>query len=186
MTPGSAHDGIQFEYSEGNMRLKLIPAASFWVAGFCAAALLAQSTPAPPAANLNQLMRGLFFPLSNAIFAGQRVDPGTIPRAPEPSAASDPLTGVFGGWEALENSALTLIDAADLLMTPGRTCSNGRQVPVTAPDWTRFADQLREAGRAAYAAAQSRSMERILEASDTLATSCANCHNRYRRASRCQ
>jgi hypothetical protein len=169
------------------MRSQLI--RIIFVAGvlICAGALLAQSEPAAaPAANLNQLMRGLFFPLSNAVFAGQRVNPAEIPRAPEPSAASDPLTGVFGGWAALENSALTLIDGADLLMTPGRTCSNGREVPVKAADWAKFVDQLRDAGKAAYKAAQSKSMERILEASDTLATSCSNCHNRYRRASRCQ
>lgn len=165
--------------------VRLIPVAA---AVLCAGYLLAQSSerPAAPAADLNQLMRGLFFPHSNVVFFGQRENPAEIKRAPEPSAATDPLTGVFGGWEAVENSALVLIDAADLLMTPGRTCSNGRAVPLNAPDWTRFVDQLREAGKVAYKAAQSKNMDRILEASEGLATSCANCHNRYRRATRCQ
>jgi hypothetical protein len=154
----------------------------------CAGYLLAQSSerPAAPAANLNQLMRGLFFPHSNAVFATQRENPAEIKRASEPSAASDPLTGVFGGWDAVENSALTLIEAADLLMTPGRTCSNGREVPVKAADWIKFVEQLREAGNFTYKAAQSKNIDRMFEASDVLNTSCANCHNRYRRQTRCQ
>src|SRR5258708_13417951 len=100
---------------------RLLTAVLF--AGF----LMAQSSPrtTPPAADLNQLMRGLFFPHSNVVFSTQRQDPANIKRASEPSAASDPLTGVFGGWDAVENSALILSEAADLLMTPGRTSTNG-------------------------------------------------------------
>lgn len=145
----------------------------------------AQRTP-PPAADLNQLMRGLFFPNSNVVFATQRQDPTEIKRAPEPSAATDPLMSVFGGWDAVENSALTLIDGSDLLMTPGRTCSNGKAVPINAPDWEKMVDQLREAGRVAYKAAQSKNIDRMFEASDVLNVACANCHNKYRRATRCQ
>ncbi len=164
---------------------RILPLAG---AVLCAGYLLAQA-PAPaaaPAANLNQLMRGLFFPDSNVVFATQRVDPATIKPASEPSAATDPLDGVFGGWQAVENSALTIVDASDLLMTPGRTCSNGEAVPINAPDWIMFVDQLREAGRVAYKAAQSKNIDNMFEASDVLNTACANCHNRYRRRTRCQ
>jgi hypothetical protein len=158
--------------------------AAVLLAGF----LMAQSSQrtTPPAANLNQLMRGLFFPHSNVVFSTQRDNPAEIKRAPEPSAAADPLTGVFGGWEAVENSALVLIDGADLLMTPGRTCSNGQEVPVKAPDWVKLVDQLREAGKVAYQAALSKNIDKMFEASDVLNTACANCHNKYRRANRCQ
>jgi len=155
----------------------------------CAGFVMAQSSqpPAPPpAANLNQLMRGLFFPHSNVVFATQRLNPAEIQRASEPSAATDPLTGIFGGWDAVENSALLITDGADLLMTPGRTCSNGRAVPLTAPDWAKFVDQLREAGKVAYQAAKSKNMDKMFDASDVLNTACANCHNKYRRATRCQ
>ena len=162
---------------------RIIPVAA---AGFCAGALLAQSSERAPAMNLNQLMRGLFFPHSNTVFAAQREDPAQIKRAPEPSAASDPLTGVFGGWEAVENSALALIESADLLMTPGRVCSNGRPVPVAAEDWGRFAEQVRDAGKVAYDAAKTKNIDNMIEASEVLNTSCSNCHGRYRRANRCQ
>ena len=71
----------------------------------------------------------------------------------EPSASTDPLTSVFGNWEAVQNSALVLSDAADLLMTPGRKCSNGRDVPLAKADWAQFVNELREAGMVAYKAA---------------------------------
>jgi hypothetical protein len=166
------------------MKIAVVAAGAVAFAGF----LMAQALPpaAPPAANLNQLMRGLFFPHSNVVFATQRLNPAEIQRASEPSAATDPLTGIFGGWDAVENSALLLIDGADLLMTPGRTCSNGRAVPLTAPDWAKLVDQLREAGKVAYQAAKSKNIDKMFEASDVLNTACANCHNKYRRATRCQ
>ena len=95
--------------------LQVVAIAAVSSAGF----LMAQS-PQQPAATVNQLMQALFFPQSNVVFATQRQDPEKIQRAAEPSASSDPLTGVFGGWTAVENGALTLVDGADLLMTPGR------------------------------------------------------------------
>src|SRR5262249_34012094 len=111
----------------------------------CAGFLMAQSTEKPkaPASDLNQLMRGLFFPHSNVVFATQRINPAEVQWAKEPSASTDPLTGVFGNWEAVENSALVLNEAADLLMTPGRKCTNGKDVPLARPDWMALVNQLR-------------------------------------------
>jgi len=149
----------------------------------------ASSPASPPAANLNQLMRSLFFPHSNVVFFTQRYDPAAVKSASEPSASTDPLTGVFGGWEAVENSALTLADAADLLMTPGRKCSNGRDVPLANADWAQMVKVVREASMVAYRAALTKNQDKMLEASEVLAASCANCHNKYRpgnAANRCR
>ncbi len=161
---------------------------------FCAGFLMAQSAPksssqaGAPAANLNQLMRALFFPNSNVIFFTQVHNPAEVKPAEEPSTSTDPLTGVFGGWGAVEDSALTLADAADLLMTPGRKCSNGRDVPLANADWTPLVNGLREASMVAYKAALTKDQDKMLEASEVLAASCANCHNKYRlrAASRCR
>lgn len=144
--------------------------------------LTAQSSPkAPaPAADLNQLMRGLFFPNANVVFFTQIHDPAEVKMTPEPSASTDPLASVFGNWQAVENSALVLTEAADLLMTPGRKCSNGKDVPLAQPDWARFVKELREAGMVAYKAAQSKDQANMVKASDVLNTSCADCHNKYR------
>jgi hypothetical protein len=153
--------------------------------------LIAQEPPQPPkpAADLNQLMRSLFFPHSNVVFFTQRYDPKDVKPASEPSGSTDPLTGVFGGWEAVEDAALTLADSADLLMTPGRKCSNGRDVPLANADWAQFVKGMRDASMFSYKAALTKDRDRMLGASEVLAASCAACHNKYRpgaTANRCR
>jgi len=186
-------DGHNRPARRGGLRIKRLMAGLVMsaLAGLVViGSLTAQSPPpaTPPAANLNQLMRGLFFPHSNVIFFTQVHDPAEVKQLPEPSTSSDPLTGIFGNWQAVENSALTIADAADLLMTPGRKCSNGRDVPIANPDWVQMVTQLREAGMVAYKAALTKDQDKMLEASAVLADSCAKCHTRYRlgAANRCR
>ena len=167
-----------------NSRAKRFLMAFVAMAALGAGYAMAQA--AKPVADVNQLMRALFFSNSNVVFLTQRENPDDIRRAPEPSAATDPLMSVFNGWGAVENSALTISDSADLLMTPGRVCSNGKAAPIAEAEWIRFVQILRDAGKVAYEAAKTKDMDKMLEASDVLNTSCANCHNRYRRAVRCQ
>ena len=169
------------------IRYAAVAAPLALLAGF----LMAQDPPQPPkpAADLNQLMRSLFFPHSNVIFFTQRYDPKDVKPASEPSASTDPLTGVFGGWEAVEDAALTLADSADLLMTPGRKCSNGRDVPLANADWAQFVKGMRDASMFSYKAALTKDRDRMLGASEVLAASCAACHNKYRpgaTANRCR
>ncbi len=131
-------------------------------------------------ANLAQLMRGIMFPNSNVIFFAQDKNPADVKIAGDGSASTDPLSGTFGGWAAVENSSLALAEAANLLTIPGRVCSNGRAVPVKNADWLKFVQGLREAGIATYKAAQSKSNEKMLDAADVVTTACSNCHDRYR------
>src|SRR5262249_45808886 len=90
----------------------------------------AQTSSAPIHATLNQLMRAVQFPLSNVVFSSQGDDPAAVKQDDRPSAATDPLRSVFGGWQAVENSALALAESATLLTIPGRLCANGTPVPV--------------------------------------------------------
>jgi hypothetical protein len=173
------------------MRIHRFMAAPAFAAVLFAGSMEAQSSPpaVPPVATLNQLMRSLFFPHSNVVFFTQRYDPAEVKRAVEPSGSTDPLTGVFGGWEAVENSALTMADAADLLMTAGRKCSNGRDVPLANPDWAQLVQGLRDASMVSYKAALTKDRDKLIDASDVLARSCSNCHNKYRpgnAANRCR
>ncbi len=139
------------------------------------------ATPAPQVyANLAQLMRGIMFPNSNVIFFAQDKNPADVKPAGDPSIATDPLSGTFAGWAAVENSSLALAEAANLLTIPGRVCSNGRAVPVKNADWLKFVQGLREAGMTAYKAAQSKSNDKMLDAADAVTTACSNCHDRYR------
>jgi len=56
--------------------------------------------------NLNQVMRGILFPNSNVVFAAQNEEFAKIPQAKDPSTATDPITSVYGGWTAVENSGI--------------------------------------------------------------------------------
>ena len=135
-----------------------------------------------PASTVQQLMQAILFPNANLIFSAQSDDPAAVPRDARPSTSTNPLSGLYGGWQAVENSSLALIESADLLNLSGRTCENGTPVPVDEPQWKAELETLREAGRATAAAARARSQEQISEAAGQLAESCSSCHRLYRRA----
>jgi hypothetical protein len=138
------------------------------------------SAASMPQANLNQLMRGIFYPNSNVIFFAQAKDPAAVPPSKESSTATDPLQNAYGQWQSVENSALALVEGANLLSLQGRKCSNGRVAPITNADWPKFVQALRDAGMLAYKAAQSKNQDNILDAADAMTTACANCHDKYR------
>ena len=111
----------------------------------------AAAAPAPRVyANLAQLMRGILFPASNVVFAAQNDDPDKIPPAKDPATATDLLASSYGKWQAVENSALAMSEAASLLTVPGRKCSNGVAVPIRNADWPKLVQGLRDAGMTAY------------------------------------
>jgi hypothetical protein len=140
----------------------------------------AATSSAPVMANLGQLMKGIIYPASNVVFAAQSQNPAEVKPAPDPSLATDPLASTYGKWEAVENSALALYEAANLLTIPGRKCSNGRAVPLQNPDWAKFVQGLRDAGATVYKAAQSKNQDKIVDAADVMTTACSNCHDKYR------
>jgi len=155
----------------------------------------AQNSAAPAAAkssapravsDLNQLMRSILFNNANVIFFAQNEDPAAVKRDAKPSGATDPLAGVYGGWAAEENSAMALAEAANLLNLPDRMCSNGKTAPVNDPEWQKYVEGLRAAGLAAYQAAQTKNMDKMLDASDQVGTACLNCHDRFRQRTRCE
>jgi hypothetical protein len=148
------------------------------------AAAGANANGAPAAqvhANLAQVMRGIVYPASNVLFAAQDQNPADIkPAVPDPATSPNLLTSAFGQWQAVENSSLALAESANLLTIPGRKCSNGRDVPLNNADWQMYVQQLRDAGMAAYKAAQSKNQDNILTVTDTVSTACSNCHDKYR------
>jgi cytochrome c556 len=131
-------------------------------------------------ATLAQVMKGILYPSSNVIFAAQDENPADVKPAKDPSTATNPLASSYGKWEAVENSAMALVEAANLLIIPGRKCANGLPVPLQNADWAKFVQGLREAGMTVYKAAQSKNQDNILMAADTMTTACANCHDKYR------
>ena len=129
--------------------------------------------------NVRQVMRGILFPNSNVVFAAQSDDPAKVKQAQDPSTAPNPLESVYGGWEAVANSGIALTESARLLEIP-RKCSNGNAAPIGGVTWKQGLTQLREAGRAAYDAAQAKNQDKVLDASDKITEACSTCHDKYR------
>jgi mono/diheme cytochrome c family protein len=158
---------------------------------------VARATPAAapmpalaPGGNMAQLMRGMLFPLANIVFTVQTIDPGIKKTVIQDSSTAgfDFFAwgqGIYQGWDTIDYAAVSLTDSAQLMLTPGRTCENGRPVPVTDPEWIRFTNELAEAGKAAYKASQTRDQETVSKMTDQLNNSCANCHRVYRGRTRC-
>jgi len=141
--------------------------------------------------NMNQLMRGVVYPAANVVFFAQNDNPADVKpaRGQDPALATNPLASTFGGWQAVENAALALTDAANLLLIPGRSCANGVPAPIENPDWSKFVQDLRAAGLKAYTAAQTKDQDKMVEAADILNAACAGCHRKWREkraADRCK
>jgi mono/diheme cytochrome c family protein len=138
-----------------------------------------------PTGNMAQVMRGVLFPSSNLIFNVQNQDPAERPKIgwePGTSAFSwvDWGGGIYSGWELVDYAAIALEEAAPLLLVPGRRCENGKPVPVDRADWIKYAQELADAGRAAYKASQTRNQDAIIAATDVITDACLNCHVAYR------
>jgi hypothetical protein len=133
-------------------------------------------------ATLNQVMQGIVYPAANVLFSAQTEDPAHLERPPsrDPAMATDPLVSVFGGWQAIENSALALTESANLLLIPGRVCSNGVPVPISNPTWSMFVQELRDVGLKAYAAAQAKDRDKMIELSEAINDACVHCHRKWR------
>ena len=130
---------------------------------------------APPTGDLGQVMQGILFPNSNIIFDAQEEDPG----APADTSGGR-FAAMYAGWQGVENAAIALAESADLIMMPGRVCSNGAPVPIDADDYAMFAEGLRAAGLAALAAAEARDQDQVIEVTGQIGEACALCHEIYR------
>ena len=132
-----------------------------------------------PAVTMQELMRGIYFPAANIVFTAQE-DVTKLPPADDPSTSPNPLTSVYGGWLAVEDAALALLDARALLDRPGRMCSNKRMAPVQSEQWQAFSRLMSEAAVASYRAAKTRNVARMLDVAGTLADACDACHKVFR------
>jgi hypothetical protein len=140
----------------------------------------AAAAPAASPATLAQVMRGILFPNSNVIFAAQHDEFADIKPDADTSLSTDPIKGVYGGWEAVENSSLALVEATRLITVPGRKCSSGKMVPLQDANFMKFVGELRTASLGAYKAAQSKDQDQILDAAEKLGVACSHCHTMFR------
>ncbi len=138
-----------------------------------------------PAGNLNQLMRGVFFPNANLIFTVQELEPKDLPPQP-PKNKPGGLTifewglEVYSGWPVVENAAVALADASTIMTLPGLRCENGRLAPNTEPDWIKFTDQMIAVAKRTQRLAQTRNRDAVSEFTTDLSNACNACHGVYR------
>jgi hypothetical protein len=144
----------------------------------------AESGPAyKPYGNLQEVMRSIPFPNANIIFDAQSNDPEVKMAAAKAEAekpGGDPFAGIYGGWAGVQESGVALQETANLLLIPGRLCSNGLPAPVEREDWKNFVQRLADAGAAAAKAAQNKNMDAMVDASGPITEACQACHDVYR------
>ena len=146
----------------------------------CASASTA-SLPAPePMGRLAQVMRGILFPNSNILFDVQSTDPDDPPPVAGGAGATATFSGIYSGWQVVENAAIALGEAANLITIPGRLCENGRPVPLGQANWAVFTEGLRDAADVMLVAAQARDREAASDATNDVADACYFCHEVYR------
>lgn len=74
-------------------------------------------------------------------------------------------------WLALERHAVTVAEAGNLLMFPGRARDEG--------EWIERARALVVAGRTALTAIRARDKDAVMAAGEQVTISCDNCHQKY-------
>jgi hypothetical protein len=162
--------------------------------GFSSAVAHGQATseavPETPAwaltGTLLQLMRGVFFPAANMIFNVQAHNPAQKKAPPIVSSGGPGFDWVkwgaslYTGWEDVDYAAVSLAEAAPLLLAPGRQCQNGKPVPVDRPDWVRYTKEMLQVARKTFDAARARNRTAVSDLTSDLSDACQACHRVYR------
>ena len=127
------------------------------LAGF-AFHLDAQAPAAPTriVGSMSELMVRMIYPTSDAVFYIETRTPKTDEE-----------------WAELQAKTLTLSEAANLLMMPGRARDQER--------WIADATLMLDAGEKSYKAAKAKDVAALVAVNDDLYQSCVVCHQHYRR-----
>lgn len=119
---------------------------------------------APPVATVAELMDGIVSPASSVIYQSVTT---TVTR----EGVEEVRPKNDREWQRVAGNAAALVEASEMLKTPGRTRDAG--------DWAMIATAMGTAAAEARAAAQKKDPEGILAAGERLNNSCDNCHRKY-------
>jgi len=135
-------------------------------------------------ANMLELMRGIFFPTANMLFNVQTHDPALKKPddGPTPKVFDWVQWGskMYAGWDDVDYAAAALAEATPMLLTPGRTCANGKPVPVDRADWIKYTKDMLDVARKSYAAAKARNQEMVSDLTGDMSDACLACHRVFR------
>jgi len=141
----------------------------------------AAPAPGKPEGTLAELMRAIMFPNSNIIFDVQTNDPGIEKKmGPPGGGALATFANLYTGWDVVQQAAIALAEAPDLITKPGRLCSNGQPVPLARKDFPMWAQGLRDVARKVLQAAREKNQQKVAQLTDDLIEACLNCHVQYR------
>jgi cytochrome c556 len=197
--------------------LILLPSATFWIAGCAPGAVPAGKTPAetkapsalsqaamtqpvpPEPASLNQpqayrltasvqdLMDGIIDPSADVLW-------DSVAYIATTKGIEDRKPRTDEEWKAVRTSAITLIEAANLLSMPGRRVAAAHSPPgpgelthdeiqqrinSTHDAFAGFARNLQDAGLKALAAIDSKDVQGLMDAGGTIDEACEACHVTY-------
>ena len=149
--------------------------------GLTAGSAAAQAShETPPVGTMAQIMRAIYFPNSNLIFDVQMRDPENPREGGDDNSVTSTFSGIYTGWQVVENAALALAEGATLINKPGRLCENGRMAPVQRYDWLKWSSALTDTSFEIYQAALAKDREQVGELTNNLAEACDSCHRVYR------
>jgi hypothetical protein len=118
-------------------------------------------TPYKPVLSVKDLMDATIEPNADGVFNSAVWVNGAPTGVPTTDA----------DWEVVEHQALTLAEAANLLMMPGRAKDSG--------PWMDQALSLQRVAMAAAKAAQTKSIDEMFKAGGPIDVVCDNCHKLY-------
>jgi hypothetical protein len=127
------------------------------VGGLLLVAALAAQAQAPtfqPVGTVRQVMLGIVKPTSDVVFKFQ-FDP---PKTDEE-------------WTTLQNNALNLAEAGNLLLLPGRAKDQG--------EWVKNAKALIDTGSQAFKASNAKDAKALETIGDKIDETCESCHAKY-------
>ena len=138
----------------------------------------APATKAPPSgmsakAHVKDLMIAMIVPSSTVIFSA-------VATITDAAGVHELQPHTDDEWTNVQNNAVMLTEAANLLMVSGRQRELGGAIPAAyRGEWNVMARELVEAGNEALAAARKKSPEGILNAGERIDVACDECHEKY-------
>lgn len=141
------------------------------------AAAAARASKAPigmrPVVHVNDIMHGIVEPASTVVF-------DAVATTIDSEGVHEKRPQTDEEWDTVLRAAVTLTEAGNLLMIPGRRREVGGQIPAAKwADWNRKASELIRASGAALKAAREKSAQGLLDAGEDIDVACDACHEPY-------
>jgi hypothetical protein len=114
-----------------------------------------------PVASIDDIMESIVIPSSQAIFDAVVYSNGELVQSPKTDE----------DWNSVRMRAIAVAEAGNLMIMPGRAKDNG--------DWVKFALAMTERAAVVANAAESKSIDQLLQTGGELYNTCTACHAKY-------